>query len=100
MNNEEIDLKSIYDHQIIIDSNMKVVTQFLNDVNRFLPQVSSELEMQRRVLVGLKIQRNIDRRNRLRLLKRLNKEKQKNKQNLLILKMAIGCTLMAILFHK
>lgn len=39
--------------------------------------VATELEMQRRALVALKMQQVIDRRNRLRLLKRLNKEKQK-----------------------
>lgn len=39
--------------------------------------VAEELEMQRQALVALRIQRNIDRKNKLRLISRLKKERKK-----------------------
>lgn len=71
---KEVDLKPLTDKIHELEARLRVIAQSKND---FIQQASAELEMQRRALVALKMQQVIDRRNRLRLLKRLNKEKQK-----------------------
>ncbi len=52
-----------------------------------------ELEMQRRALVAIKAQRDVDRSRRLLLIKRMKKEHDKHKNTDLKLKLAVGASL-------
>ena len=60
--------------------------------------VTTELEMQRRALVAIKTQRDIDRNRRLMLIRRMKKEKTAmlaaQKKDILILKLAMGASLL------
>jgi hypothetical protein len=53
-------------------------------------RIITELEMQRRALVGIKAQRDIDRSRRLQLIKRLKKERNEQRDMNFKLKLAIG----------
>lgn len=61
---------------------------------RWIGGISSELEMQRRALVGIKTQRDIDRSRRLMLIRRMKKERAQAQKNELRLKLAIGASLL------
>lgn len=61
--------------------------------DRWYASICQELEMQRRALVGLKAQRDIDRSRRLMLLKRVKKEQNAHKKTELKLKLAMGASL-------
>lgn len=59
----------------------------------FIQRAGTELEMQRRALVALKVQQNIDRRNRIRLITRLKKERDSVRNMKFKLKLAISASL-------
>lgn len=59
----------------------------------FIQRAGTELEMQRRALVVLKVQQNIDRRNRIRLITRLKKERDSVRNMKFKLKLAISASL-------
>ncbi len=63
--------------------------------NDFRIRVGTELEMQRRALVSIKAQRDIDRSRRLMLIKRLKKETQIVKKQLKLT--IIACILLSII---
>lgn len=54
----------------------------------------NELELQRRALIGLKTQRDIDRNRRLMLIRRLKRERDKAQVQEFKLKMVIGTSLL------
>lgn len=56
-------------------------------------RIAGELEMQRRAIVAIKAQRDIDRSRRLMLIRRLKKAKAAQKRHDLKLKLAIGASL-------
>jgi hypothetical protein len=88
---KEVDLKPLHDKHAELEAKLLHV----GDVhNRLVQVVSNELENQRKALVALKKQRDIDRKRRLQLLKRLKKHRDEHKKSNLKLKLAIGASLL------
>ncbi len=56
--------------------------------------VGNELEMQRRALVAIKHQRDIDRSRRLMLIQRMKKEQKAHKQSQKKMQLAVGASLL------
>ncbi len=77
---QEVDLQPVQDH---LDKHELV-----------LQAVYNELEMQRRALISLKTQRDIDRSRRLTLLKRIKKEQSQHKEKEFRLKLTVGVSLL------
>lgn len=88
---EAVDMKPIYDKLFDIESQL-MVNAHIN--KEFREKAATELEMQRRALVGLKAQRDIDRNRRLMLINRIKKEQKARKATDLKLKLAIIASLM------
>ena len=87
---EQVDLSPIHNH-------LQRHEDHLGNLTQFCKAAQTELEMQRRALVGLKTQRDIDRNRKLLLIRRLKKEKAAHKSHSLKLKLAIGaCLLLSI----
>lgn len=59
----------------------------------YLTRIISELEFQRRVIVGLKEQRDIDRKRRLQFIRRLKKEKQQQDLQIVKIKLIASASL-------
>jgi hypothetical protein len=72
----------------IMEANMKLVADFMN-------KVGNELEMQRRALVAIKIQRSVDRKRRLMLINKLKKQRQN--MNIFVVKVAICSSVLSII---
>lgn len=77
---EPVDLKPTQDKIAAIEKT----------IGSNLSQIASELEMQRRALVAIKTQRDIDRSRRLMLLKRMKKEQAAHKKASFKLKVALS----------
>lgn len=94
---QEVDLSEIYERLEDHAEHAHKQDQHINSLQEQFHKVSSaaynELEMQRRALVGLKAQRDIDRSRRLMLIKRMKKEHNEHKKQLKGLKLAIYATL-------
>lgn len=73
-----------------IHANLKKHEQSLIHFNKASEQVYTELEMQRRALISIKAQRDVDRKRRLQLIKRLKKQRDEQKQSDMHMKLAIG----------
>lgn len=87
----QVDLEPIYDKLFDLESKLMVAV----DVNKnFRDKASMELEMQRRALVSLKAQRDIDRSRRLMFINRVKKENKARQAAELKLKLAIVASLM------
>lgn len=74
----------------------------LQHTHKFLNKVMGELEMQRRAIIGLKAQRDIDRSRRLQLIMRLKKYRDKQlKFNFQLLFLTtINFLMMALIIYK
>ncbi len=86
-----VDLQPLHDKHKEIDAKLNKVIEVHN---RLAQGAVNELEMQRRALVGLKVQRDVDRKRRLQLLKRLKKHRDQVKKSSLQMKLAVGASLL------
>jgi hypothetical protein len=86
-----IDLQPIHEKHQEFDLKLMTIIQAHNQLAN---GVIGELEMQRRALVSLKAQRDIDRKRKLQLLKRLKKHHDKQKQVNFRYKLAIGASIL------
>jgi hypothetical protein len=87
---EKVDLTEI--HAALLKQEQRL--QDLDErAGYWITSIGSELEMQRRALVGLKAQRDIDRNRRLMFIKRVKKERDEARKLNLKLKLAIGVSL-------
>ncbi len=83
----EVDLSPVHEHLNNHD-------QMLNQVAQYVGKIMTELEMQRRALVALKQQRDVDRSRRLMLIQRMKKEQKLHQKTKLQMKVAIGAALL------
>lgn len=60
----------------------------------YLKLIADELEMQRRALVAIKMQRDVDRKRRLQLIQRLKRERDNNRELTFKIKLAMGASLL------
>ncbi len=74
--------------------DLEPIQEQLDQHEEVLKAVCAELEMQRRALVAIKVQRDVDRSRRLMLIKRLGKERTASKKTVLTLKVAIAASLL------
>jgi uncharacterized protein with von Willebrand factor type A (vWA) domain len=84
---EKVDLSEVHAHLAHHHNH-------LLELQKHAQLAADELEMQRRALVGLKAQRDIDRSRRLMFIKRVKKERDTAKKLNLKLKLAIGVSLL------
>lgn len=66
----------------------------IHQVMNWCNGAKDELEMQRRALIGLKAQRDVDRKRRLTLIRRIKDERTKAQKHELKLKLAVGVSLL------
>lgn len=80
-----------------LENKINIIVQRFNEV---MTHVGSELEMQRRAFIAVKIQRDVDRKRRLMFIKRVRKEQKKLEKQQFILKCALcaSCLLTVISF--
>lgn len=78
----------------IINTHISNHEEYLQSLSNQLKLVAGELEMQRRALVAIKTQRDIDRNRRLMLMNRIKKEHKAHKKSVLKFKLAIGASLL------
>jgi hypothetical protein len=86
---EAVDLSGIQDRLI---KHGDVISSLAEQLDSVMKATQGELEMQRRALIAIKSQRDIDRSRRLMLLKRIKKEQQAHKKMEFKLKLAIGAS--------
>ncbi len=87
----EVDLKPLndqYNHlaQVLVESH--------NRHSSILDQTKTALDMQSRALVGLKMQRDVDRKRRLQVIKRMKKHQAEYKKSKFQVKCAMGAMLL------
>jgi hypothetical protein len=87
---QEIDLSPI---QAQIDEIKMVINHNVKNTDSHLNNIHTNLDMQSRALIALKMQRDVDRNRRLMLIKRIRKEQKAHKKTELKLKLAIGASL-------
>lgn len=87
----QVDLAPIHERS---NRHEKALIQLHELYQNMAHSISGELEMQRRALVGLKTQRDIDRSRRLMLIRRMKKEQNLAKKREFKLKLAIGAGLL------
>lgn len=88
---QEVDLAPIHGD---IEEIRAVVNHNTAHYDQFLDILRTNVDMQSRALVALKVQRDIDRSRRLMLMKRIKKEHNAHKKTALKLKLAIGASLL------
>ena len=66
----------------------------IHQLMQWCNNAKEELEMQRRALVGLKAQRDVDRKRRLSFIKRVKKENDKQRNREFKLKLAVAASLL------
>lgn len=88
---QEVDLAPIHGD---IAEIRAVVNHNTAHYDKFLDIIRTNVDMQSRALVALKMQRDIDRSRRLMLMKRIKKEHKAHKKTALKLKLAIGASLL------
>ena len=72
---KEVDLQPLHDKDVELDVKLNKLGEIHNN---FVQSVISELEMQRRALISIKLQRDVDRKRRLTLIKKLRKQRDAN----------------------
>lgn len=86
-----VDLTEIHEKIFDLESQQMVI---VHSKNEFIRSASTELESQRRALVGIKAQRTIDRQRRLQFINRVKKERDEARKTIFKLKLAIGASLL------
>jgi hypothetical protein len=90
---EKVDLSIIH---TVLKNHEQVLKNCIIDIQNSAKNeqlIVQELEMQRRALVAIKMQRDVDRSRRLTLIRRIKKERDLHKNKSLKLKLAIGASL-------
>ena len=87
---KDVDLSPLHAKDKQLQSNIQALA---DHINKTVPPVYNELEMQRRVLVGLKMQRAIDRSRRLTFIKRVKRQDKEQKKQIKNLKLALCASL-------
>lgn len=88
---QAVDLSAVHEH---INSKHAESVKMMDVHQKWFGSIQNELEMQRRALVGLKAQRDVDRKRRLTLIKRMKKDQDIAKKHEFKLKLAIGASLL------
>lgn len=86
---EVVDLTDIQTHLSKHDDNF---IEVIDRIEKVASAIQPELEMQRRALVAIKQQRDIDRNRRLMLIRRIKKERDAHKKNEFKFKLAIAAS--------
>lgn len=86
----QIDLNPLH---VRLDKHESALIELHSIYQNLIRNLYPELEMQRRALVAIKTQRDIDRNRRLILLKRIKKEQNAHRKTELKLKLAIAASL-------
>lgn len=90
---QEVDLSEIHEKFENHAEHISKQKQHIDALQEWFYRVSGELEMQRRALVGLKAQRDIDRSRRLMFIRRVKKEQKARQAAELKLKLALAASL-------
>jgi hypothetical protein len=97
----QVDLSDLRDYavkqQALNDELKKVINTHADTLHQLMNWCNAakeEFEMQRRALIGLKAQRDVDRKRRLTLIRRMKTEQDKAQKRELKLKLAIGASLL------
>jgi hypothetical protein len=91
---ERMDLTPVHAH---ISKHEEYLRYLSERIDRMSP-IYTELEMQRRALVAIKAQRDIDRNRRLMFIKRVRKERDEAQRLNFKLKLAVGASFILTLF--
>lgn len=86
---EKVDLQPLHDKNAELDNKINIIVQRFNEI---MTHVGSELEMQRRAFIAVKMQRDIDRKRRLMFIRRIRKEHKKLQKQEFVLKCALGAS--------
>lgn len=89
-----VDLKPLEERIHKMEVGHKIMAAFAEKVSNFNNGVMGELEMQRRALVAIKAQRDVDRKRRLQLIMKLKKQRDEQKVLNLRYKLAVGASLL------
>lgn len=87
----KVDLSGIHAH---ISKHEQYLMALQAQIDRNYGSIFSELEMQRRALVAIKAQRDVDRKRRLQLIMRLKKQRDEQKVWNLRCKLVMGTSLL------
>ncbi len=90
----EIDLQPLQDQIDESNKKIKLLIDFAEKSSGWSQGASAELEMQRRALVAIKTQRDVDRSRRLMLIKRLKKQQDEQKKLNFKLKAAVAVAIL------
>lgn len=88
---QPVDLKVFEEKQEALDSRVQGLSLHYH---QWFGQIGAELEMQRRALVAIKMQRDVDRSRRLMLIKRMKKESKDHQKQVSFLKFSVGLSLL------